>query len=140
MGKYEGDGAPSKLGGVIQQQDNTYVLTADEEVSRILMQHKSDQVNGFTDEEIHAGGISLADQLLGGNLGDHDAFDGGVEGSYKVELYHGSKRLASIKYTSADNKSWHGLKYHLKKGTYYYKVTKLTKKSTGIIALECTSY
>jgi len=67
-------------------------------------------------------------------------FDGGVEGSYKVELYHGSKRLASIKYTSADNKSWHGLKYHLKKGTYYYKVTKLTKKSTGIIALECTSY
>ena len=47
-----------------------------------------DQVNGFTDEEIHAGGISLADQLLGGNLGDHDAFDGGVEGAQLADEFH----------------------------------------------------
>lgn len=64
MGKYEGDGASSKLGGVIQQQDNTYILTADEEVSRIIMQHKSDQVNGFTIEDLLA--IAL-DRLDGYN-------------------------------------------------------------------------
>ena len=37
-----------------------------------------DQVNGLADKKIHPGRVGLADQLLGGHLGDHNTFDRGV--------------------------------------------------------------